>query len=61
MPLDHIGRPTGEDEGRGGGFLRHELKDHFGLDAPGLRPEAMAARVIAWWESVGLNDDVAGV
>ncbi|MFF0112419.1 hypothetical protein [Streptomyces prasinus] len=52
---------AGADRTGIGGFLRHELKDHFGLDAPGLRPEAMAARVIAWWESVGLNDDVAGV
>ncbi|WFB11290.1 hypothetical protein LRS74_32825 [Streptomyces sp. LX-29] len=34
-------------------FLRHELEDHFGLDPLGLRPEAMAARVIAWWAPVG--------
>ncbi|MFE7216096.1 hypothetical protein ACFY0A_43370 [Streptomyces sp. NPDC001698] len=35
-----------------GEFLQHELKDHFGLDPLGLRPDAMAARVIAWWTSV---------
>ncbi|MFD9381414.1 hypothetical protein ACFWBH_38925 [Streptomyces sp. NPDC059999] len=33
-------------------FLRHELKDHFGLDPVGMRPDAMAARVITWWASV---------
>lgn len=36
-----------------GAFLRHELEDHFGLDPTGLRPDAMAARVIAWWTSGG--------
>ncbi|WP_149180432.1 hypothetical protein [Streptomyces sp. TRM49041] len=36
-----------------GEFLRHELGDHFGLDPLGLRPDAMAARVIAWWTSAG--------
>ncbi|KOU14516.1 hypothetical protein ADK52_36790 [Streptomyces sp. WM6372] len=39
-----------------GEFLRHELEDHFGLDPLGLRPDAMAARVVAWWESAGLPD-----
>ncbi|WKX71238.1 hypothetical protein [Streptomyces sp. XD-27] len=39
-----------------GEFLRHELEDHFGLDPLGLRPEAMAARVIAWWTSAGPAD-----
>ncbi|MFE4413584.1 hypothetical protein [Streptomyces sp. NPDC056821] len=42
-----------------GDFLRHELKDHFGLDPLGLRPDVMAARVIAWWASVGPADGVA--
>ncbi|MCX2923077.1 hypothetical protein [Streptomyces sp. NEAU-W12] len=32
-----------------GEFPRRELEDHFGLDPLGLRLEAMAARVIAWW------------
>ncbi|MFF8019429.1 hypothetical protein [Streptomyces sp. NPDC007929] len=32
-----------------GAFLRHELEDHFGLDPLAAQPEAMAARVIAWW------------
>ncbi|MBQ0983699.1 hypothetical protein KBZ10_04005 [Streptomyces sp. F63] len=36
-----------------GEFLRHELEDHFGLDPVGPRPDAMAARVIAWWASAG--------
>ncbi|AWZ09033.1 MULTISPECIES: hypothetical protein [unclassified Streptomyces] len=48
-----------------GVFLRHELEDHFGLDPLGLRPEAMAARLVAWWpaaaksraSSSGLPDD----
>ncbi|MFJ2016686.1 hypothetical protein [Streptomyces nodosus] len=43
-----------------GEFLRHELEDHFGLNPLGLRPDAMAARVIAWWTSVGLADGAAG-
>ncbi|MFF0561556.1 hypothetical protein [Streptomyces sp. NPDC004266] len=41
------------DQGAIGGFLRHELEDHFGLDPLGLRPDAMAARVIDWWATVG--------
>ncbi|WP_051723202.1 hypothetical protein [Streptomyces albus] len=32
-------------------FLRRELEDHFGLNPRGLRPDAMAARVTAWWTS----------
>jgi hypothetical protein len=32
-----------------GDFLRHELKDHFGLDPLPAQPEAIAARVVAWW------------
>ncbi|GHD82683.1 hypothetical protein ACFQL8_36595 [Streptomyces goshikiensis] len=36
-----------------GDFLRHELEDHFGLDPLGLRPEAMAARVVSWWTAAG--------
>lgn len=39
-----------------GEFLRHELEDHFGLDPLGLRPEAMATRVIAWWTAAGKAD-----
>ncbi|MFF9212940.1 MULTISPECIES: hypothetical protein [unclassified Streptomyces] len=40
-----------------GDFLRHELEDHFGLDPLVSQPEAMAARVIAWWTTVGRADD----
>ncbi|MFJ3666788.1 hypothetical protein ACIPSE_10080 [Streptomyces sp. NPDC090106] len=32
-------------------FLCRELGDHFGLDPVLSRPEAMAARVIAWWHT----------
>ncbi|MEU0372009.1 hypothetical protein ABZ070_17440 [Streptomyces sp. NPDC006283] len=39
-----------------GAFLRHELEDHFGLDPLGLCPEAMAARVIAWWTATSTAD-----
>ncbi|MGY1440106.1 hypothetical protein [Streptomyces reniochalinae] len=35
-----------------GEFLRHELEDHFSLDPLGLRPEAMASRVMDWWTSI---------
>ncbi|MFE7210006.1 hypothetical protein ACFY0A_24945 [Streptomyces sp. NPDC001698] len=42
-------------------FLRHELEDHFGLDPLGLRPEAMAARLIAWWASAGLANGAGSV
>nr|WTB31736.1 hypothetical protein OG781_21600 [Streptomyces sp. NBC_00830] len=42
-----------------GEFLRHELEDHFGLDPLGLRPEAMASRVIDWWTSADPADGVA--
>ncbi|MFD0036953.1 hypothetical protein ACFVIZ_04820 [Streptomyces anulatus] len=37
-------------------FLRHEVKEHFGLDPLGARPEAMASRVMAWWAAVGKAD-----
>ncbi|MEI7030825.1 hypothetical protein [Streptomyces pratensis] len=37
-------------------FLHRELEDHFGLDPLGLRPDAMAARVTAWWASAGTVD-----
>ncbi|MER6150983.1 hypothetical protein [Streptomyces hirsutus] len=37
-------------------FLRHELKDHFGLDPLGSRPDAMAARVVAWWAAAETAD-----
>ncbi|MFD9499889.1 hypothetical protein [Streptomyces sp. NPDC060035] len=39
-----------------GEFLRHEVEEHFGLDSLGLRPEAMATRVVAWWAAVGKAD-----
>ncbi|MFC9947801.1 hypothetical protein [Streptomyces pratensis] len=39
----------GADQTEIGDYLRHELEDHFGLDPLGLRPEAMASRVISWW------------
>ncbi|MFJ8754541.1 hypothetical protein ACIREO_35280 [Streptomyces sp. NPDC102441] len=39
----------GADQQEIGDYLRHELEDHFGLDPLGLRPEAMASRVISWW------------
>ncbi|MFE4633032.1 hypothetical protein ACFRJ1_06590 [Streptomyces sp. NPDC056773] len=34
-------------------LLRHELEEHFGLDPLGGRPDAMAARVVAWWAAAG--------
>ncbi|MFF8381233.1 hypothetical protein ACF07V_34510 [Streptomyces sp. NPDC015661] len=43
-----------------GQFLRHELEDHFGLDPLGLRPDAMAVRVVEWWKSTGPAGDMAG-
>ncbi len=51
---------SGADRSEIGEFLRHELEDHFGLDALGLRPDAMAVRVIDWWTSASQADDVAG-
>ncbi|MFF3432581.1 hypothetical protein [Streptomyces sp. NPDC002602] len=41
-------------------FLQHELKDHFGLDPLGLRPDAMAARLVAWWTSAERAHGTAG-
>ncbi len=32
-----------------GGFLRHELEEHFCLDPRPSKPEAMAARLMSWW------------
>ncbi|AJF70255.1 hypothetical protein [Streptomyces vietnamensis] len=46
----------GADQADIGAFLRQELEDHFGLDPLGLRPDAMAARVIDWWATVGRAD-----
>ncbi|MEV5887150.1 hypothetical protein AB0L74_31555 [Streptomyces sp. NPDC052020] len=43
----------GAGEREVGEFLRHELEDHFGLGAGGLRSDVMAARVVAWWVSAG--------
>jgi hypothetical protein len=51
----------GADQTEIGEFLRHELEDHFGLDPMGVRPEAMAARVIAWWTAAGPVDDASSV
>ncbi|MFG3720935.1 hypothetical protein ACGF8D_24325 [Streptomyces massasporeus] len=42
-----------------GEFLRHELEDHFGLDPLGMRPDAMAVRVVGWWKSAGPAGGVA--
>ncbi|MFF8321105.1 hypothetical protein ACF06V_28565 [Streptomyces bobili] len=53
--LGRLGGGAGQAEI--GEFLRHELEDHFGLDPTGLRPDAMAARLIAWWSSAGPADD----
>ncbi|MFF6785719.1 hypothetical protein [Streptomyces sp. NPDC012510] len=39
-----------------GDFLRHELEEHFCLDPLASQPEAMAARVIAWWTAAGRAD-----
>ncbi|OEJ21716.1 hypothetical protein BGM19_38455 [Streptomyces agglomeratus] len=41
-----------------GEFLRHELEDHFGLDPAGLRPEAIAARVLDWWKAASKADGI---
>ncbi|MET9607271.1 hypothetical protein ABZZ17_19675 [Streptomyces sp. NPDC006512] len=41
-------------------FLRHELADHFGLDPSGPRPDAMAARIVAWWTPPGGEDGTVG-
>ncbi|MFJ2820071.1 hypothetical protein ACIO7M_03000 [Streptomyces toxytricini] len=43
-----------------GAYLRTEVEDHFGLDPSASRPEAMAARLTAWWTSAGHRDDAAG-
>jgi len=43
----------GADQAEIGKFLRQDLEEHFGLDPLGLRPDAMAARVIDWWATVG--------
>ncbi|MGX1267535.1 hypothetical protein [Streptomyces phaeoluteigriseus] len=48
---------AGADRAEIGGYLRHELEDHFGLGSVGLRPDAMADRVIAWWT---LADEAEG-
>ncbi|MGA5169267.1 MULTISPECIES: hypothetical protein [Streptomyces] len=42
-----------------GEFLRHELEDHFGLDPLGLRPDAVAARVVDWWASAGPAEELS--
>jgi hypothetical protein len=43
----------GADQTEIGEFLRQDLEEHFGLDPLGLRPDAMATRVIDWWATVG--------
>ncbi|MBQ0988191.1 hypothetical protein KBZ10_27505 [Streptomyces sp. F63] len=50
----------GADQTEIGEFLRHELEHHFGLDPRVQRPDAMAARVIAWWASVSGETDGTG-
>ncbi|MHC3394402.1 hypothetical protein ACLQ2E_33820 [Streptomyces lavendulocolor] len=40
-------------------FLRHELEDHFGLDPLGPGPDAVAARVVAWWTSAGPAEELS--
>ncbi|MFH8573928.1 hypothetical protein [Streptomyces sp. NPDC017993] len=47
---------SGANQTEIGEFLRHELQDHFGLDPLGLRPEAMATRVITWWSAADRLD-----
>ncbi|MFC8509528.1 hypothetical protein ACFU3J_06570 [Streptomyces sp. NPDC057411] len=44
---------SGADEAEIDKFLRQGLEEHFGLDPLGLRPDAMAIRVIDWWATVG--------
>lgn len=51
----------GADQDEIGEFLRHELEDHFGLDPLGLRPEAMAVRVTAWWTGTHQTVDTSHV
>jgi hypothetical protein len=36
-----------------GAYLRHELAEHFGLAPGGPEPDAVAARLTAWWETTG--------
>ncbi|MDH6226790.1 hypothetical protein [Streptomyces sp. MJP52] len=43
-----------------GAFLTHESRDHFGLDPSLLRPDATAARVIAWWTGGGRTEGATG-
>ncbi|MFF3286370.1 hypothetical protein [Streptomyces sp. NPDC003023] len=52
--LQRLGSGAGRTEI--GDFLRDVLEDHFGLDPPGSRPEAMAGRVLGWWTSTGPAD-----
>ncbi|MDK1476933.1 hypothetical protein QNO07_26625 [Streptomyces sp. 549] len=47
---------AGSSKEKIGDFLRHELEEHFGLDPRGLEPEAMAARLIAWWAPAAPDD-----
>ncbi|WP_369141816.1 hypothetical protein [Streptomyces sp. R44] len=51
----------GADQAELGALLRQELADHVGLDPLGLRPDAMAARVIDWWTTVGRADGTSCV
>jgi len=55
--LQRLGSGTGRTEI--GELLRHELEDHFGLAPLGLRPEAIASRVMGWWTSADPADGVA--
>jgi hypothetical protein len=55
--LQQLGSGAGRTEI--GEFLRHELEDHFGLDPVGLRPDAVAARVVDWWTSAGPAEELS--
>jgi hypothetical protein len=43
----------GADQAEIGGFLRHELEDHFGLAPLPSEPEGVAARLMSWWTAAG--------
>ncbi|MEV0011102.1 hypothetical protein AB0M10_28680 [Streptomyces sp. NPDC051840] len=46
----------GADQAAIGEYLRQGLEDHFGVDPMGLRPEAMAHRVVSWWVAAMAGD-----
>ncbi|MFD8425423.1 hypothetical protein [Streptomyces sp. NPDC059466] len=51
----------GADQAEIGGFLRHELEDHFGLTPLPSEPQAMAARLMSWWTAAGKADGIGCV